>query len=110
MARANENANAQGNRDLDLTFIAFKRAEASSGDWPPDKNAIAGTAAGTARKKQLNVASATSSTVACFVQAAPGSTIFGFRIIPSSITRCANSSLNTVRRTSSVTSEQRSSV
>jgi hypothetical protein len=30
MARANENANAQGSRDLNLTFMAFKRAEASS--------------------------------------------------------------------------------
>jgi hypothetical protein len=30
MARANENAKAQGNRDLNLTFMAFKRAEASS--------------------------------------------------------------------------------
>ncbi len=51
MARANENANAQGSRDLNLTFIAFKRAEANSPDWPPDKNAIPGTAAGTARKR-----------------------------------------------------------
>jgi hypothetical protein len=30
MARANENANAQGSRDLNLTFIAFKRAVANS--------------------------------------------------------------------------------
>ena len=40
MARPNENAKAQGICDLNLTFIAFKRAEASSPDWPPDKNAI----------------------------------------------------------------------
>ncbi len=39
MARANENAKAQGSLDLNLTFMAFKRAEASSPDWPPDKNA-----------------------------------------------------------------------
>jgi molybdenum cofactor cytidylyltransferase len=45
MARENENANAQGSRDLNLTFMAFKRAEASSAGWPPDKNAIPGTAA-----------------------------------------------------------------
>jgi hypothetical protein len=32
MARENENASAQGIRDLNLTFIAFKRAEASSAD------------------------------------------------------------------------------
>jgi hypothetical protein len=30
MARENENVNAQGIRDLKRTFIAFKRAEASS--------------------------------------------------------------------------------
>jgi hypothetical protein len=52
MARANENANAQGSRDLNLTFISFNRAVANSAGWPPDRNAIAGTAAGTARKKQ----------------------------------------------------------
>src|ERR1035437_9348307 len=107
MARANENANAQGNRDLNLTFIAFKRAEASSADWPPDKNAIPGTAAGTARKRQLTVASATASTVSCVGQVDPGSTILGFRIIPSSITRWAKSWVNTVRSTSSVTSRHR---
>jgi hypothetical protein len=49
MTRANENANAQDSRDLNLTFMAFKRAEASSPGCPPDKNAIPGTAAGTAR-------------------------------------------------------------
>src|ERR1035441_4723920 len=103
MARANENANAQGNLDLNLTFIAFKRAEANSADWPPDKNAIAGTAAGTARKRQLTVASAASSIDSCLGHANPGTTILGFRIIPSSMTRCANSSLKTVRSTLSVT-------
>ena len=63
MARANENANAHGSRALNFTFIAFKRAEANSAGWPPYRNAIAGTAAGTARKKQFTVASATSSNV-----------------------------------------------
>jgi hypothetical protein len=88
MARAKENANAQGRRDLNLTFMAFKRAEASSADWPPDRNAIPATAAGTARNRHLTVASATVSTLACVGQADPESTIFGFRIIPSSITPC----------------------
>ena len=88
MARANENANAHGSRDLKRIFMAFKRAEASSADWPPDKNAIPGTAAGTARKRQLTVASATSSTASCLGQVNPGSTMLGFRIIPSSVTRC----------------------
>jgi len=46
------------NRDLNLTFISFKRAEASSGDWPLTKrNRWNGS--GTARKRQLIVASAT---------------------------------------------------
>jgi hypothetical protein len=33
----NENANAQGSRDLNLIFVAFKRPESSSLIWPPDK-------------------------------------------------------------------------
>ena len=41
---------AQGIRELNLTFMAFNGAEASSADWPPDKNAIPGTAAVTIRK------------------------------------------------------------
>ena len=86
MARANENANAQGKRDLNLTFMAFKRAEASAPGWPPDRNAIPGMAAGTARKRHLTVASATSSTVSCLGQVNPGSTMLGFKIIPSNIT------------------------
>jgi hypothetical protein len=88
MARANENANAQGIRDLNRTFMAFNRAEASSADWPPDKNAIPGTAAGTDRRRQRTVASATSSTDSCLGQADPGRTILGFKITPSSITPC----------------------
>ena len=55
MARENENVNGQGSRDLNLTFMAFKRTESSSPDWPPDKNAIPGTAAGTVRKRHLTV-------------------------------------------------------
>jgi len=39
-ANANANANANGNRDLNRSFMAFKRADASSVDWPPDKNAL----------------------------------------------------------------------
>jgi len=62
MAREYEKLKAHGIRDLNRIFIAFKRAEANSADWPPDRNAIAGTAAGTARRKQVTVASATSFT------------------------------------------------
>jgi len=63
MARPNENANPQGIRGRNRTFMAFKRAEANSADWPPDKNAIPGTAAGTTRRRLWTVASATSSSV-----------------------------------------------
>ena len=69
--------------------MAFKRAEANSEDWPPERNAIPGTAAGTARKRHLTVASATASTVSCLGQVDPGSTMLGLRIMPSSNTRCA---------------------
>ena len=48
--------------------MAFKRAEASSLSWPPGTNVIPGTAAGTARKKHLTVALATSSTASCLGQ------------------------------------------
>lgn len=88
IARANENDNAQGGGDLKFALMAFKRAKASSLDWPPHKNAIPGTAAGTARKRHLTVATATSSTASCLGQVNPGSTIVGFRSIPYSITRC----------------------
>ena len=63
MARAKENASAQGSRDLNRRFMVFKRAEASSADWPPDKKAIPGTAAGTVRHRLFIVMLATSSTL-----------------------------------------------
>ena len=65
MARANENASDQGSRDLNLTFMALSREEASSLGWPPDRKTIPGTAAGTLRKRHFTVASATSSTDSC---------------------------------------------
>ena len=102
MARANENASAQGNFDLNRRFMVFKRAEASSADWPPDKNAIPGTAAGTVRHRLFTVMLATSSTDACVGQVNPGSTMLGFRIMPSSSTRWQLSWMKTFRRTSSV--------
>ena len=69
----------RASRDLNRAFMAFRRAEASSADWPPDRNAIPGTAAGTARKRHLTVASATSSTVACWGQVNPGKHHVGFQ-------------------------------
>ena len=61
MARANENARPHGIRPLNRAFIALSRAEASSPDWPPERNATPGTAAGTVRSRQCTVASAISS-------------------------------------------------
>jgi len=49
------------------------------------------------------VAFATSFTVSCLAQVNPGSTMFGFRIIPSSITRCSLRCMKTARRTDPVT-------
>ena len=47
MALEYENVSAQGIFDLNRMFIAFKRAEASSALWPPERNATPVTAAGT---------------------------------------------------------------
>ena len=52
MARANEKASAQGGRVPEAAkraFMAFSLVVASSPVWPPDRNAIPGTAAGTDR-------------------------------------------------------------
>ena len=57
MARENEKVSTHGALDRHLTFMAFKRAEASSALWPPDRKATPGTAAGTARSSQDTVAS-----------------------------------------------------
>ena len=58
IARANENASAHGMRRLEACrFIGVEpRIEASLADWPPERNAMPGTAAGTVRMKQLTVA------------------------------------------------------
>ena len=69
-----------------------------------------GTAAGTVRRKQRTVASATASTGACRGDAAPGSTMLGFSSMPSSRTLCFQSAPKTVCRVASVTSRQRSMV
>jgi len=106
MARANENANAQGG----ATRIGrlWNSNEQRPSYWlaSSTRTQIPGTAAGTACKETLTVASATSfsslaggrSNLGCSPMATlphlhagtghPGSTMLGFRIIPSSITRC----------------------
>src|SRR5262249_54562284 len=66
-----------------MAFIALRCSVALSALWPPDKNAIPGTAAGTVRLKQRSVRSATSSPPACLGLSFPDITMLGLRIIPS---------------------------
>ncbi len=57
IARANENASAQGSRTSggrNRTFMAFNRAVADALDWPPVRNIMPGTAAGTTRSRLLH--------------------------------------------------------
>ncbi|MGV8964398.1 MAG: hypothetical protein ACOH2V_13600 [Candidatus Saccharimonadaceae bacterium] len=46
MTRAYENANAYVNRFLNLTFLAFKRVDANSAYYPPERNATLGIGEG----------------------------------------------------------------
>ena len=64
--------------------MAFRRAEASSLGWPPDRNAIPGTAAGTARRRTCHRGVGHLVHGCLLGQAKPGSTMLGFRIMPSS--------------------------
>ena len=65
-------------------FMAFRFMVASSGDWPPERKQMPGTADGTVFRKHRTVLSAISATVAGVVESAPGRTMLGFRITPSS--------------------------
>ena len=63
LARAKENDSAQGrgvSDPFDAARIAASRDVACSPDCPPDRNATPATQAGTARRRQRSVASATS--------------------------------------------------
>ena len=51
MAREKEKVKSQGIFDRHRTFMAFKRAEASSALWPPERKATPGTAPGTVLKQ-----------------------------------------------------------
>ena len=91
MARAKENVSAHGSRDagaLNLTFMAFKRAEASSPVWPPDRNAIPGRRRARLAEDSSPWRRRLRPPLSCVGQVNPGSTMLGFRIMPSSITRC----------------------
>jgi len=54
-----------GQARLESDIHGIQTCRSQFADWPPDRNAIPGTAAGTDRKRQRTVASATSSTVSC---------------------------------------------
>src|SRR5438132_12833974 len=89
-------------------LIASRLIVASSSDWPPERNTIPGTAAGTVARKHSTVRRATSSGPARFEASLADRTMFGLRSIPSRRTRCAASWMNTVRSVLIVTSLQRS--
>ena len=55
---------------------------ASFSVWPPERNVIPGTAAGTVRLKAVTVALAICSGVACSEHSFPGVTMFGFNKVP----------------------------
>ena len=64
LARAKENANCHGGFARKRALIALRRVDAGSGGCPPDRKAMPGTAAGTARNMQRSVDSAIRSGVA----------------------------------------------
>ena len=91
-------------------FIAFRFSVDSTADCPPERKLIVGTAAGTARRNTVSVASATSSGAALRPLSEPGRTMFGLSTMPSSSTPCVSSAANTAFSTASVTSAQRAIV
>ena len=85
-------------------FIASRWAVASSSLCPPERNKTPGTAAGHVRRSAVTVAAATSARDAPASERAPGVTMFGLRIMPSSMTPCCTRCANTHDSTRSVTS------
>src|SRR4029453_14464220 len=67
--------------------MAFRWAVAATSLWPPDKNTIPGTDAGTQSSRQATVARATSSTGAWVGASLPERTMFGLSSMPSKRTR-----------------------
>lgn len=76
-ARPKEKLNVHGTTPA--AQMAFNRSVAATSLCPPERKTIPGTAAGTVRRKQRIVASATSATVACFAHFEPDKTIPVFR-------------------------------
>jgi len=67
-----------------MAFMASRCSVACSGLCPPERKTIPGTAAGTVRRRQRTVASATSWTLACLGQDFPERIMLGLSNVPSS--------------------------
>ena len=89
-------------------FIAFKFNEASSSDWPPERNVTPGKAGTIVRESVLTVIHAISSAVFLSGQLAPGVTMFGFKRVPSIIKWWSSIAFITAAKTRSETSAQTS--
>ena len=86
-----------------IWLMALKLTEASSSDWPPDRNTMPGTAAGTVLLKAVTVARATCSGDAFLAHFCPGVTILGLRSVPSKYTWWSLRALYVAANTVSVT-------
>mmetsp|Transcript_2323 Transcript_2323/g.9674 ORF Transcript_2323/g.9674 Transcript_2323/m.9674 type:complete len:202 (-) Transcript_2323:518-1123(-) len=99
-ARPYENESVHG---FSFLFMALRCAVASASLCPPERNRMPGTAGGTTRRRHSTVFCATTSTEACSFASFPLVTMFGFKMIPSSITPCSCNLENTHCNTRSVT-------
>jgi len=82
-------------------FISSRLCDASSSDYPPDKNMIPGTAGTTVLNMAITVFSPISlaETLALFGSVLPGVTILGLRSIPSKKMLLSCNALNTEAKT-----------
>ena len=90
--------------------MAFRWAVAAWSLWPPDRNTIPGTEAGTWSSRQATVASATCSTPAWVGPSLPERTMFGLSSMPSRRTRWRRRAAKVSARVSRVAWSQRSMV
>lgn len=82
-----------------ILFISFKCNEASSSDYPPDKNTTPGSAGTILRDKVLTVYHATSAADLRSGHSEPGVTMFGFNKHPSIINLCSIIAFMTAAKT-----------
>ena len=86
MARAKENANAQGSRDLEPDIHGVQAGRGQFTGLPARQEGYPRNGGRDARRRHLTVASATSSTRRLRATGQPRNTMLGLRIMPSSIT------------------------